>query len=95
MKKTLSIIHDEGLLPIGVSFLVAHSGASFLSSLIDEGVMPFIALLVGEEDWINASVSVGTLQIKWGEFASKGLHFIVVLYIASLALRFLKKESED
>ena len=57
--------------------------------------MPFIALLVGEEDWINASVSVGTLQIKWGEFASKGLHFIVVLYIASLALRFLKKESED
>lgn len=95
MKKTLSIIHEEGLLLIGVSFLVAHSGASFLSSVISEGFMPFIALALGEKDWANASITLGTLQIHWGEPISKGLHFIIVLYIASLALRFLKKKSEE
>ena len=95
MKKTLSIIHEEGLLLVGVSFLVAQSGASFLSSFISEGIMPFIALAVGESDWGHASFTIGTLQIQWGDPVSKGLHFIIVLYIASLALRFLKKESGD
>ena len=95
MKKTISIIHEEGLLLVGVSFLVAHSGAGFLSSFISEVIMPFIAAVMGESDWANASVTVSTLQIHWGDPVSKGLHLIVVLYIASLVLRFIKKESQD
>jgi len=39
MEKPLSLIHDEGLLPIGVSFLAAHAGANFLSSAISEGII--------------------------------------------------------
>lgn len=95
MKKTLSIIHEEGLLLVGVSFLVAHSGAGFLSSFISEVIMPFIGSALGESDWANASVTVSTLQIHWGDPVSKGLHLIVVLYIASLVLRFIRKESQD
>ena len=95
MKKTLSIIHEEGLLLVGVSFLVAHSGAGFLSSFISEVIMPFIAAVLGESDWENASVTVSTLQIHWGDPVSKGLHLVVVLYIASLVLRFVRKESQD
>lgn len=95
MNKTLSIIYEEGLLLIGVSFLVGHSGASFLSSIINTVIMPFVALIFGESDWVQASIRLGTLDIHWGDPVSKGLHFMIVLYIASIALRFLKKESSS
>ena len=95
MKKTLSVIHEEGLLLIGVSFLVGHSGASFISSIIDKIIMPFVALFFGEEVWEHAFVSLGTVEVHWGEPLSTGLHFLMVLYIASLALRFLKKKPDD
>ena len=95
MKKTLSVIHQEGLLLIGVSFLVGHSGASFLSSVINKGIMPFVALMFGEEVWEHAFLSLGSVEIHWGEPLSTGLHFLIVLYIATVALRFLKKETKD
>ncbi len=95
MIKTLSIIREEGLLLIGISFLVGHSGASFFSSVIEKGVMPFVALLFGEQDWRNAFVTLGGVEIHWGEPLSTGLHFLIVLYIATVALRFLKKETKD
>ena len=95
MIKTLSIIRKEGLLLLGVSFLVGHSGADFFSSVIEEGIMPFVAFFFGEQDWRNAFVTLAGIKIHWGEPLSTGLHFLIVLYIATVALRFLKKEIED
>ena len=42
MKKIFSVIHEEGLLLIGVSFLVGHSGSSLISSVINKVIMPYL-----------------------------------------------------
>ena len=95
MKKIFSVIHEEGLLLIGVSFLVGHSGSSLISSVIDKVIMPFVSLLIGEESWKHAFFIVGGAKVSWGEPLSAIFHFLIVLYIAALALRSLKKESND
>ena len=93
MRKTLSIIHEEGLLLLGVSFLVGHSGSQFISSVIDNMVMPFISRAVSEEHWAHAHFMISDVKIPWGGPLSTGIHFLIVIYIAALALRFLKKKS--
>ena len=94
MRKTLSIIHEEGLLLLGVSFLVGHSGSSFISSVINNMVMPFISRAFSEAHWEHAHVVIHEVKITWGEPLSTALHFVIVIYIATLALRFLKKQSD-
>ncbi len=93
MRKTLSIIHEEGLLLLGVSFLVGHSGSSFISSIIDNMVMPFISRAFSEAHWEHAHFMISEVKVTWGEPLSAGLHFLIVIYIAAMALRFLKKQS--
>ena len=93
MRKTLSIIHEEGLLLLGVSFLVGHSGSQFISSFINNVLMPFASHAFGEIHWEHAYFMLGEVKILWGEPLSTGLHFLIVIYIAALALRFLKKQS--
>ena len=93
MRKTLSIIHEEGLLLLSVSFLVGHSGSSFISSMINNMVMPFISRAFSEAHWEPAHFTISEVQITRGEPLSTGLHFLIVIYIAALALRFLKKQS--
>ena len=92
MRKTLSIIHEEGLLLLGVSFLVGHSGSNFISSVINNMVMPFISRAFSEVHWEHAHFFIREVKITWGEPLSTGLHFVIVIYIATLALRFLKKQ---
>ena len=94
MRKTLSIIHEEGLLLLGVSFLVGHSGSQFISSLIDNMIMPFISRAFSEVHWEHAHFMISEVKISWGAPLSTGLHFLIVIYIAALALRFLKKQSD-
>ena len=93
MRKTLSIIHEEGLLLLGVSFLVGHSGSRFISSAIDNVVMPFISSALSEAHWERAYFMLGEVKIRWGEPLSTALHFLIVIYIAALALRFLTNKS--
>ena len=93
MRKTLSIIHEEGLLLLGVSFLVGHSGSQFISSLIDNMIMPFISRAFSEVHWEHAHFMISEVKISWGAPLSTGLHLLIVIYIAALALRFLKKQS--
>ena len=94
MRKTLSIIHEEGLLLLGVSFLVGYSGSSFISSVINNMVMPFISRAFSEAHWEHAHFVIREVKITWGEPLSTALHFVIVIYIATLALRFLKKQSD-
>ncbi len=93
MRKTLSIIHEEGLLLLSVSFLVGHSGSSFISSMINNMVMPFISRAFSEAHWEHAHFTISEVKITYGEPLTTGLHFLIVIYIAALALRFLKKQS--
>ena len=63
IRKTLSIIHEEGLLLLGVCFFVGHSGSQFISSLIDNMIMPFISRVFSEVHWEHAHFMISEVKI--------------------------------
>ena len=79
----------------GVSFLVAHSGAAFLSSIINKMIMPIVEVILGEESREQASVLLGDVKIMWGAPLSDGLHFAVVIYIVVITHKYLKKRKPE
>ncbi len=56
-------------------------------------MMPIVSSALSETLWERAYSMLGEVKIPWGEPLSTGLHFLIVIYIAALALRFLKKQS--
>ena len=51
----LSVFHEERLVQLGAAFLIAHSGAGFLESLIEDLLMPFLLhleYLIHLEDYL-------------------------------------------
>jgi hypothetical protein len=56
-------------------------------------MMPIVSSALSETLWERAYSMLGEVKIPWGEPLSTGLHFLIVIYIAALALRFLKKRS--
>jgi len=62
--------------------------------MINNMVMPFISRTFSEAHWEHAHFTISEVKITWGEPLSTGLHFLIVIYIAALALRLLKKQSD-
>ena len=90
-KKFTEILHEEGFLLVGFSFLLGHSGSSLLNSIVNGLVMPFFTVMMDEESWEHATVQIGRVQLKWGDPLSDLIHTIVVVVLSVYAYKFLKK----
>ena len=89
-RSLVRIIREEEFLHLGVSFLVGHSAAAFISAVIGDLLMPIIAGIFGESDWKAAVVEIGPFALRWGDSLGSGLHLVVVLFIAALMIRHLR-----
>jgi len=89
-RSLVRIIREEEFLLLGVSFLVGHSAAAFISAVIGDLLMPIIAGILGESDWKAAVFEIGPFALRWGESLGSGLHLVVVLFIAALMIRHLR-----
>lgn len=89
-RSLVRIIREEEFLLLGVSFLVGHSAAAFISAVISDLIMPLIAGILGENDWKTAVFEIGPFALRWGDSLGTGLHLVVVLFIAAFMIRHLR-----
>jgi len=87
----LSVFHEERLVQLGAAFLIAHSGAGFLESLIEDLLMPFLFPLFREGAWETDVLVIGSVKLMWGKALANLIHFACVLLVVMTVLYHIKK----
>jgi len=88
----LGVLHEERLLQLGLVFVAAHSGAAFLTSIINDLFMPLAFAVVGEGNWKESSFTLGNgVVLLWGPILSQAIHFAVVMLVIMGLFHHLKK----
>jgi Large-conductance mechanosensitive channel len=95
MKKIKSAFHRHGLVHIAFGVTVGHSAGDFLNSMVEDLIMPVVAFFVVENDWKTDTISLGGLELKWGQVMANGLHFAVVALVIFYFLLIFEKEVEE
>ena len=92
-RKVVDILKEDRLLLIGFSFLIGHSSSMLLKSIIDKLLMPVVSLFTDENSWVDATTTIGGIELHWGEPLANLIHFVVALALAVYAYKILEKES--
>jgi large-conductance mechanosensitive channel len=58
-------------------------------------MMPVIILMTDEASWESAKVTIGKVELMWGEPLADLIHFVVVVVFSVYAYKLLKKELPD
>lgn len=90
MRNFLHFMQKQGVVGLAVGFLLGGSVSKMVTALITDIVTPLLGLVFGEPSTLKeASFTVGTTNLMWGDFASNVIDFVVIAVIAYIVVRFL------
>ncbi len=102
----INFIREQGVVGIGVGFVVGTSAAALIKSVVTNLLNPIIGIIMGGTDLTNKVVCLSSKSgicrnsLKYGQVISDIISFLLILAVVyfvvkSLRLEKLDKEKED
>ena len=81
----------ENVLALAIAVIVGGAMNKLVTAVVDDFIMPIVAVATPSGEWQRATWNVGAVQFKVGDFLSALLNFIIVGFVAwRLARLFIK-----
>jgi len=94
IKEFLKFLKEYKIISLGLAFIMGAASTSLVKSLVNDIVMPIITPFIFGESWKNATLEIGPIVLKWGNFIAEIINFTILAIIVFLiAKKILKEES--
>ena len=90
-----AFIKRHSFVSLAIGFLLAHTGAKFLESIVEGVIMPLFNPLLGGVDWNIHYLNVGPFSFLWGPIVSDGIHLLAVIIIVVITIRTFHPDEAD
>ena len=87
----LDFIKDQGVVVLAIGFILGGAVTKVVSSLVSDLINPLLGIVLGVTDGLaEASVTIAGAELKWGNFVSVLIDFVVVASVVYLLAHLLK-----
>ena len=91
-------ISRGNVIDMAVGVIIGGAFGKFVTSLVNDIVMPLIGLALGKLDFASLSIKIGESEIKYGNFIQTVVDFLIVALCIFIVIeifeKFKKKEQE-
>lgn len=96
MKGFLRFIREQGVVGLAIGFIMGGAISSVVSAFVDDIVNPLVsAFFKGVDSLAEASFTVGSAQILWGDFVAVMIDFFIIAIVVYLMFKVLHLERLD
>jgi len=82
------------LVGMALAFIMGAAAKDLAKSLVNDIIMPFLVPVLPGEAWQEASVTIGSIVIKWGSFLSAFLNFLILAIVVFIIAKKILKEEQ-
>ena len=79
------------IVDLAIGVIIGGAFQKIVTSLVNDIVMPLISLITGKIDFTNLSFTVGEISVKYGNFITTIVDFIVIAFSIFLIVRYINK----
>lgn len=91
MKGFLEFIRKQSVVGLAVGFILGGAVSKLVSALVEDIVNPFLSLVLGATGGLkDATLNVAGAVVKWGDFLSIFVDFVVIAAVVYFLLTVLK-----
>jgi len=96
----MKFLRDQSVLGVAMGMVIGVAGSAFINSLINNIIMPPIALLLGAAHglkslvWEITTVRGNTATIAYGQFISDLINFLVIAFVVYQVIRIFKVQAK-
>lgn len=79
------------IMDLAVGVVIGGAFQKIVTSLVEDIIMPCIAMLTGKVDFSNMMFTVGDVSIKYGNFITAIVNFLIIAFSIFLAVKYINK----
>jgi large conductance mechanosensitive channel len=79
---------------LAVAFIIGAAVTSLVKSLVDNLIMPFVAVVLPNGDWQASVVELGPVQLGIGAFFASLLNFVIIAFVVFMIAKMVLKEEK-
>ena len=79
------------IIDLAVGVIIGGAFQSIVKSLVDDIIMPTIAIFVGQVDYTELAITIGESSIKYGSFLTAVINFLIIAVSIFLIIKYLNK----
>lgn len=96
MKGFIQFVREQGVIGLAVGFILGGAISGVVKSLVEDIVNPLLGLLLGKaEGLMEATLMIGTAEIKYGSLISTLINFLVVAAVVYFGVKSLGLDKLD
>ena len=82
------------VIDLAVGVVIGAAFQKIIDSLVNDIIMPLIAALLGKVDFSDLSFMIKDTPIKYGNFITEVINFLIIAFSIFLAVRYVNKLNE-
>ena len=87
-------INEYKVLGLAIAFIIGIAATNLIQSLVNNIIMPIITPFIPGGAWEQATLTIGPIVLRWGQFLSALLNFIVIALVVFIVAKKVMKEEK-
>lgn len=94
LKEFKAFATKGNIMDLAVGVVIGGAFQSIINSLVNDIIMPTISILTGKVDFSDMMFIVGDVSIKYGNFITAIVNFLIIAFSIFLAITYMNKISK-
>ncbi|VVC04399.1 Large-conductance mechanosensitive channel [Candidatus Bilamarchaeum dharawalense] len=94
LKEFQEFLMEYKVVGLAVAFIMGAAATSLVTSLVNNIIMPIIAVLQPGGDWQSSTFAVGPALFKIGAFAASLINFLIIAIVVFVIAKMVLKEDK-
>lgn len=87
LKEFKAFITQGNVLDLAVGIVIGVAFGKIVTSLVDDIIMPIVGVLMGGQDFSKLAITVGSANVKYGNFIQVVIQFLIVAYVIFILVK--------
>ncbi len=87
-------INEYKVLGLAIAFIIGIAATNLIQSLVNNIIMPVITPFIPGGAWEQATLVIGPVVIRWGQFFSALINFIIIALVVFIIAKKVMKEEK-
>jgi len=88
----VSFLNKNKVVGLAVAFIIGAAAAKLVSALVNDIIMPIIAVVIPGGDWRLATLDIGPVKLLVGDFAGALIDFVIIAFVIFIVVKYMVKE---
>jgi large conductance mechanosensitive channel len=87
-------LKEYKIVGLAIAFIMGLAATTLMKSLVDNIIMPLITPFIAGGAWKDATLTLGSVVIKWGQFLADAIYFLILALVVFLVAKYMLKEEK-